>query len=479
MTDQSPIRPQPGTALVRRRITQAGQMFAGIRARFAAARKQAAARALAIAYSPDAVAIEESPEPAAAYGILYTIIAFLLVAVMWASLSHVDRVVSAEGKLVTTAPRITIQPLETSVVRAIEVRPGQIVREGQVLARLDPTFADADAIASRKTLVSVTAQIKRLEAELTGHPGEPFDPAIPDDALESQTLARKRAEHEAQLRALDGELADLSAQLATARADQAQLRNQLAILKENEEMRRTLMQKEYSSRLSWLDARYQRGNLDRDLEKSINAAKEVQHRLDAARAKREKYEAERRAKLGEELATAKRERNRLQEQARKAERLSTLVELTAPRRAVVLELAHLGAGSVVRQADTLMSLVPLDVPLEAEVSVHPRDIGYLRIDDTARIKVEAFPFQKHGVLEGRLTVIGEDIVEETVQGTKLPLYRVRVAMPAEPRLKDVPKDYRLIPGMTVTAEIKVGERSVISYFLYPVIRAFDTGLREP
>lgn len=472
MSELRPVQPPVPPAGPRERLAR------GWRA-WLAARRRAAARSMAIAYSPDEVAIEEAPEPAAAYWILYAIIAFLLAAVLWASLSQVDRIVSAEGKLITSAPRITVQPLETSVVRSIEVRPGQIVREGQVLARLDPTFADADAVASRSTLVSVAAQIKRLEAELLGASGEPFDPSRPEDVLEQQTLARKLAEHAAQLRALDGELADLSAQLATARADQAQLRNQLAILRENEEMRRALMEKEYSSRLSWLDAKYQRGNLERDLEKSLNSGKELQHRLDSARAKREKYEAERRGKLGEDLAAAKRERGRLQEQARKADRMSTLVELTAPRRAVVLELSHLSAGSVVRQADTLMTLVPLDVPLEAEVSVHPRDIGHLRVDDTARVKVEAFPFQKHGVLEGRVAIIGEDIVEETVQGTKLPLYRVRVAMPTDQRLKNVPDDFRLIPGMTVTAEIKVGKRSVISYFLYPVIRAFDTGLREP
>lgn len=467
MSEQKLIQPPPAPLL------------AQMRAKLAVARKRAATRALAVAYSPDAIAIEEAPEPAAAYWILYTIVAFLAVAVLWASLSHVDRVVSAEGKLVTTAPRITIQPLEAAVIRSIEVRRGQVVREGQLLARLDPTFADADALASRSTLVSMAAQIKRLEAELSGAPSEPFDPARAEDMLEQQTLARRNAEHAAQLRALDGELADLVAQLATAKADQKQLRNQLAILKENEAMRLSLLQKEFSSRLSWLDAKYQRGNLDRDLEKSLNTAKEVQHRLDTGRARREKYEAERRGKLGEDLSIAKREHGRLQEQARKADRMSSLVELRAPRRAVVLDLANLTTGSVVRQADTLMSLVPLDVPLEAEVAVHPRDIGYLRPDDTARIKVEAFPFQKHGVLQGRVQVIGEDIVEDMVQGNKLPLYHVRVGIRPDQRLTAVPEDFRLIPGMTVTAEIKVGERRVISYFLYPVLRALDTGLREP
>lgn len=476
MTEQKPIEPSPPQALSGQ-APRAGwrEVMRGWRE----ARRRAVVRALAISYSPDAVAIEEAPEPAAAYWILYTIIAFLMAAFIWACLAKVDRLVVAEGKLVTVEPQVTVQPLETSVVRSIDVRPGQIVREGQLLAQLDPTFADADAMASRSSLVSVAAQIKRLEAELGGAPSEPFDPTLAEDVLEQQTLTRKMAEHEAQLRTLDGELADLSAQLATAKADQAQVKNQLVILRDNEEMRKTLMQKEYGSRLSWLDAKYQRGNLERDLEKSVNTAKEVQHRLDGARAKREKYDAERRARLGEELATAKRERGRLQEQARKAQRMSNLVALTAPRRAVVLEISHLGAGSVVRQADTLMTLVPLDVPLEAEVSVHPRDIGPLRQGDPARVKVEAFPFQKHGVLEGRLAVIGEDIVEETVQGAKQPLYRVRVSIPPDQRLKEVPDDFRLIPGMTVTAELRVGERSVISYFLYPVIRALDTGLREP
>lgn len=442
-------------------------------------RRAWATRQLAAAYSPDAVIVEEATAPRSAYVILYAVVALVLSGIVWASFSHVDRVVSAEGKLVTTAPRINIQPLEAAVVRSLDVRVGQVVRAGQVLAHLDPTFADADVASSRATLGSVAAQIKRLESELEGVSQIPFDPALPDDRLQMQILSRRTAEHQARMKELAGEIADLEQQRATLASDQHNLRGQVTLLGENESMRRGLMEKEIGSRVTWLEAKYQLSNLERDLAKSVNQAKETEHKLSAARARADKYQAERRAKLGDDLATAQREHARMQEQARKADRMSNLVELTAPRRAVVLSVADVASGSVVRQGETLLTMVPLDVPLEAEVSVHPRDIGHIRLEDPARIKIEAFSFQKHGVLTGAVAVVGEDIIEETVNGTKVPLYKLRVSIPTDQRLKDVPTDFRLIPGMSVTTEIKVGERSVMSYFLYPVIRALDTGLREP
>jgi hemolysin D len=153
------------------------------------------------------------------------------------------------------------------------------------------------------------------------------------------------------------------------------------------------------------------------------------------------------------------------------------VALTAPADAVVLEVAKRSIGSIVREAEPVFTLVPLDVPLEAEVLVEARDIGHVGPEQEVRVKLDAFPFQKHGTASGVVRTISEDAFTDEGKGERS-FYRARVVL-TDSRLERIPETFRLIPGMTVVAEIKVGRRSVLSYFLYPLLRGLDESIREP
>ncbi|HUH77788.1 MAG TPA: HlyD family type I secretion periplasmic adaptor subunit, partial [Devosia sp.] len=130
----------------------------------------------------------------------------------------------------------------------------------------------------------------------------------------------------------------------------------------------------------------------------------------------------------------------------------------------------------------LITLVPLNVPLEAEVTVAGNDIGHLATGDLARIKFDAFPFQKHGTIEGRVLSISENSFANRggaeAQSNGPAFYKVRIGL-GDQHLRDLPPNFRLLPGMTLSAEIHAGERTIISYFLYPLIRGLDESLREP
>jgi HlyD family secretion protein len=137
-----------------------------------------------------------------------------------------------------------------------------------------------------------------------------------------------------------------------------------------------------------------------------------------------------------------------------------------------------------REAEPLVTLVPLDVPIEAEVAVDARDIGRIAPGQPVRVKFDAFPFQKHGTASGTVRTISRDSFtpDETrkkagPQGPQ-PFYRVRIALDSV-RLKGVPDSVSILPGMTVAGEIKTGRRTVLSYFLYPILRGLDESLREP
>jgi HlyD family secretion protein len=427
-------------------------------------------------FQPDAIEIEERQPPRLARTTLYAVIAFVACAVLWAALSEVDRIVVANGKLVTTKPNLLVQPLETSVIRTINVVPGDVVRAGATLATLDPTFTQADVDQLRARVASYAAEIDRLDAEIAGRRYVPPPDANVDEALQAAVHGQRIAAFRAQARAFDEQIASINAAMATNLSDQRSLTARLDVIREIEGMRVELMQREVGSRLSTLEARHARLDLEGQLEHLRPSYVERQHELERVRAERQRFIEAFRQDTLEERVALRADYQAAAEELAKASLRRHMIALTAPVDAVVLEVAPRSVGSVVREAEPLVTLVPLDVALEAEVALEARDIGFVVQNQRARIKIEAFPFQKHGTATGLVRTISEDAFADEV--TERPFYRARVRL-VDTQLRDVPETYRLLPGMTVAAEIDVGDRTVLSYFLYPLLRGLDESVREP
>jgi hemolysin D len=206
------------------------------------------------------------------------------------------------------------------------------------------------------------------------------------------------------------------------------------------------------------------------------------HRLDKARADQKVFAEEFRRTTYQELVETVPKRNSAAEELKKADLRRQLIVLQAPADAVVLDIANRTVGSVVREAETLFVLVPRDVPLQAEVNVEGRDIGQVTLGQAVRIKFEAFPFQKYGTATGEVRIISQDTFSpdpkaEGARRASAPYYRVLVDL-SDTHLRLPAERIQLIPGMAVTAELKAGKRTVISYFLYPLLRGLDESIRE-
>jgi hemolysin D len=431
---------------------------------------------LILEFQSDARAIEDGPVPKAARLTLYAVLAFVAAAIAWAALSLVDQVVVARGRLITTASNIVVQPLETSIVRSIDVRAGDIVRKGDRLGTLDQTFTEADAEQLRSRIESLGAQVRRLRAELEGKAYKAPAAATPDERLQEIIGSKRTQQYDARIDAFDRQMARAEAGISTKRADQTALNQRLAVAREVESMRGALFAKEVGSRLQQLEAQSIRLQIERDLQLSANEILELQQEIARTRADREAFIHDWRQKTAEELVSAGRDLDGAERQLDKARRRNALVDLTAPADAIVLEVAQRSVGSVLREAEPLFTLVPIDVPIEAEVSLDARDIGLVRAGAPVRVKLDAYPFQKHGTLEGTVRTITEDSFTEKESAQAF--YRARITLTST-ELRNVQDSYRLIPGMTIAAEIKSGERSVLSYFLYPLIRGLDESIREP
>jgi HlyD family secretion protein len=436
-------------------------------------------RRLRIEFEPDAVEIEERPVPFAARALLLTITALVVSAVLWASLASLDRIVTATGHLTTVNARISVQPLATSVVRSFSLRPGQVVQKGELLASLDPTFANADERSARSQTVVGSAEIARLEAELRGdaEPGR-FSTDEIEQRHQVALFLRRRAERVTTLKAYDEEVHELQVRRKTLEADRIHIESQRVIVDHLVKIRDELYRQGNGSLVTLIDAQREMAANRRESDRVNHELAETDQKIVTARAKAEAARNEMTSTLIQELEAPRKDYAKAAEALTKQERLSDLVELHSPARAMVLDVAERTAGSVVREGDTLVTLVPLDGAVEIDASVEPRDIAPLRVGDTVRIKLDAFPYQKYGTLDGSIKAVNGDVVETEIAGHKTSVYKLRISI-TNNNLHGLPADVALLPGMSAECEIVVGHRRVISYFLYPVIRTLDSSLREP
>lgn len=445
----------------------------------------------AVEFQPDAVIIEERPLPGLAQSVIYIVSALIVTALLWASLSQIDRVVTARGKLITVDPLIVVQPLETGIIRSINVRIGDFAPAGTILATLDPTFTESQAISTQERLSSMLAEQSRLEAEIYG---SAFPPKAGEGALDPRYLklqeaiyAHRQAEYQASVGASEADIARFEASLQTNRKAQEGFVERLKVIGDIETMRQDLYNLKVGSRLNLLQTQLDRLSLTDQLGEKRNQEKELLQQLASAREQRERYINNWIREGGERLTKTQQDISTATDQLASAMRKNALVVLRSPVDAVVLELGQRSIGSVAKEAEPLVTLVPRGNTIEAEVDIDSADVARLRVGDPVRVKLDALPFQRHGTLSGTLRVVTENSFEpdkkSNAPGTTKPdgeaaFFRARIAL-GPLNLQNVPDDFRLIPGMTATAEINVGKRTIVSYVMDPVIRLFDEGLREP
>ncbi|THK39030.1 HlyD family type I secretion periplasmic adaptor subunit [Ensifer sp. MPMI2T] len=434
-------------------------------------------------FQSDAVELEERVPPRIARLTLYGIAALIAAAVLWASISLIDEVVVAPGKLVTTRPTIILQPLETSIVRSIDVTTGEVVRAGQALVMLDATFSQSDFDQQRVKLAAFDAQIRRIEAELDDADYSLIAGNSPEERLQLQLFGQRRAFYVAQLQNFDQQIAGQRAAIEAGKSQEVILLDRRESLTRIENARETLYKKEKGSLINFLSSRDARLDVDANLSQLRGKSAEAEHALARLRADRQAFIEDFRRTTTEQLVELRGQRDTASTELKKMELRREMVALTAPADAVVLDLAQRSVGSVVREAEPIVTLVPLNVPLEAEVEINARDIGRVTVDEEVRIKFDAYPFQKYGTASGSLRTISRDAFTPNQQDASAgqagaPFFKARVSL-GDSELRAPPGTVRLLPGMTVSAEIKVGRRTVISYFLYPLLRGLDDAIREP
>ena len=434
-----------------------------------------------IEYLPDADEIERSPVPRFAQVTLHLLLLCFASFAVWASVSQLDQVVVAQGRLVNPLPNVVVQPLETAIVQSVNVRIGQVVKKGEALASLDATFVQADETQLRLRQASLETQIQGFQQELAGQGAQGTGAAVnADSQLQASLLMERKANYRAQQMKMTETAAKLRAALITNRNDQLLIASRLKSLKEIESMQEKMVAQKFGAPLQLLEAQQRSKEVERDLELTSSREQELKREVSAFDAERTAFERGWRQKLLEDLLTISRERDAVTEQLQKADKRHKLVTLVAPVDAVVLDIAKLSPGSVVKEAETFFTLVPLNVTLEAEVHVDSVDVGYIKLGDAVHLKMDAYPFQRHGTLDARVRTISEDAFRRDASAKSgADAYYVSRITLEKTALKNMLDSARLMPGMTLSAEIVVGHRTVMSYLAWPLTKGLSEAVREP
>ncbi|QCG92205.1 HlyD family type I secretion periplasmic adaptor subunit [Azospirillum sp. TSH100] len=432
------------------------------------------------AFQKDTEAIQNAPDPFLARITLHLLGLFVIGLIVWASMSYLDKIVASQGKIISTEPNVMVQPLEMAAIKQVLVRPGDVVRKGQVLATLDPTFTQADVLQLESRLANADALIARLEAE---HDGKPFiggNDRYGYGTLQQSLWRERQAQYQSQMQNYEEKLARLQSNVAKYEMDRVHLNERLKVVREIETMRSSLLATQVGSKLNLLQATSDRIDIERNLVLNQNELQGNRHDLQALLAERDVFIQQWNGKIIEELTSQRNEREALREQLTKARKRQALVQLDSPLDAIVLEVSPKAApGSIAKEAEALFTLVPVGSPLEVEANIDARDLAFVQVGDKVRVKLDAYPYMQHGALDGEVTTISEDSFSSKDSSTNGALfYRARIKL-LTTTLDNVPSNFRLIPGMPLMADIKVGERRIITYFLRPILRGVDESLREP
>ena len=429
--------------------------------------------------------IREATEPLAARVTVWVLAGFLVVCVAITFLTRLDRTVSSlGGKIVPLDPVNVFQALDPSIIKSLDVHEGDQVQAGQLLAKLDPTFAAADVNQLKLQIASLETQVIRDKAELSNSPLVFPDRSEPEfksyAALQKALYDQRIAQYNAQLASFDSKISQTQSTIQKLQKDDDRYTQRDEVQQKIEAMRTTLAEHGTGSQLNMFLTQDTRLELLRTIDNTHNSLLEAQHLLDSIAADKNAFIQQWNAALSQDLVTTQNTLDGAKASFDKAVKHQDLVGLNAIEPSVVLTIAKLSVGSVLKQGDPLMVLMPLNTRLEAEIKIASRDVGFLRPGDRCVMKIDAFNSEEHGTAEGRVRWVSEGAFTTGDDGQPIDYayYKARCSVDST-NFRGVPANFRLIPGMTLTGDVNVGTRSVAMYLLGGILRGFGESMREP
>ncbi|GGJ10202.1 HlyD family type I secretion periplasmic adaptor subunit [Neoroseomonas lacus] len=403
--------------------------------------------------------------------------------VAWSVIAPLSEAAIAPGMIKVEGTRRTIQHLEGGIVREILVRDGDRVRAGQPLMRLDDVRAGSDLETLRSQRWSMMAQDARLTAELgdargVDYPAELREATEPraQDAMAGQSAVfeARRASIVSQVSVQEARVGQQEAIIAGATGQLRAQQRQLTLIRQEEEMTRTLVQQGLQRLPTLLALQRSAAALEGqgiDLQGQLDRARES---IAEARGSIASIVNQRRQEAAAEQRDIQTRLAEVEERLRAARDIAVRRDILAPEDGTILNLRLFTVGAVVRPGDPVMDLVPVQDRLVAEVNVQPFDIDVVHVGLQAEVRLPAFKQRLVPYLHGHVIFVAQDVTMD--DRTRATYYRAQILIDPE-QLARLP-GVHLVPGMPVEAMIQIGERSFMRYITQPILDSFTRAFRE-
>ncbi len=405
---------------------------------------------------------------------------FLLVVVffVWASLMEIGEFVRGYGKIVPSGQVKRVQHLEGGIVSEILVREGAQIREGQVIYKIRNEFAISNLSELHIELNSKLASEARLRAELSGSEDIQFPsqiverfPNIIDN--EKKLFLQRKSNYKNSIRVLDQQVDQKRLQLQEDRARIRNLTIQYDFAKEQQKILERLVTNGAGSQKELIDSKLKAQNLLTELDGTQNrmltnekAIEEFQSRVEEAKTK---FLVEIQTDLSNVLVVIE----KLKEQISANTDRVLRTDILSPVDGVVKSLYYNTVGGIIKPGDTVAEVIPSNEVLLIEARIQPQDRARLWPGQLANIKVTAYDVSIHGHLTGIISDISADTFLD--EGTRAPYYLVKV----ESNVKGFGGGKPIYPGMVAEVDIVAGERTIMTYLASPILKVFNSALKEP
>ncbi|MDD4950695.1 HlyD family type I secretion periplasmic adaptor subunit [Sulfuricurvum sp.] len=446
----------------------------------------------ALEFSSGLLSIQEAPPGKLPKTVMYLVLILFALLLGWAIFGKLDIVASAEGRLIPQSYVKIVQPSEAGIVQDIFIHEGDSVTAGQLLMKMDAnsTLSDSNSVEGEMKMRSL--QLRRIDAELgkgvlTQMSNDPSDLFM---QAQQQYNAHRSAYHDAYAQE-EQTLKKAQEDYRSAQEVLNKLEQTLPTYQKNASAYASLAKDGFASVMEAKDKEREMIEKAQDLKAQVATVAGLKAAITASEKKLMQITSNDQSQLENERLDAQSQYKRLTQEWGKNVHKTSLLELRAPQSGTIKDLATHTRGTVVSPGTVLMSLVPHDDPLQAEVMIKNEDVGFVHAGQKVKLKLTAYPFQKYGMIDGEVIYVGADAMQQQTQPTQqntsekdnsstqsnILNYKALVRLHTQ-TLTVEDKQLALTPGMQVMAEIHLGKRTVMEYLLSPVQKAWQESGRE-
>jgi adhesin transport system membrane fusion protein len=395
--------------------------------------------------------------------------------VVWACFAPVDRIVRAEGRIIASARSQIVQHLEGGIVTELLVREGQAVKAGEVMMRLSAVQAHTSVQQGQSKLWGLKAQHARLSAEAEGLSTIDFPAEIPEQLqqLEVNAFRERSSRSFAEKSVVRQQISQRQSDLAEAKTRAQGLTTELELARKQSALMEGLHRKGAASQMEMLEAQGRAQRLSTQYNDVVGSLTRLQSAVAESSARLSESNSRVRADVRTELSQVSAEIARFELAVDGDEDRLARTEVRAPTSGFINRLYFNTIGGVAKPGEPLLEITPSDGPVAVEARVRPDDRASLRPGLQTRVLIGAYDYAVYGSLEGRVVEVSADTVPDE-HGQRF--YRVVIQTNSA---KGLLAKQSILPGMTAHADVVLGQRSVMSYLLSPLLRFTQRALREP